>query len=183
MELPYSRVLWEEVVEDCLLSAGRLGQALLAQWDWERCTYELLQIAGVSEYPSRYRNHVVPHLGGPGTFETPDNHVVLADRIRVSGASLVTRDFALDTSHRLMPEDRSAVLDDGVYYFYNGDVDHRDHLLRVIALARSWTFLGMTCAAQDLDALASGEVAGRIAHIRSLILPVYSGDTFIEVAP
>ena len=93
MKLVYSNLLREEAIEDCLLSAGRSGATLLANWNWDCCTYELLQIAGVSEYPSRYRNHVVPHMGGPGTFETPDNHAVLADRIRASDASLVTRDF------------------------------------------------------------------------------------------
>jgi len=182
MKLNFSDELLGEVVEECLLSAGALGHELLSCIDWKNCNFNLLEIPEIRTYPDRrYEAHVLRHTMGAGTFEAPDNSLELAQKIRQQGASLITREFALDKPHKLMPSDRSFVTSDGVYYFYDGASDDEDQLLRVIRLARSWTFLGLTCTSSDVGCLPSQGVAEWLVRIKSLILPIYAGDTFIEI--
>lgn len=183
MKLTFDDVLFNDIVENCLVSAGKLGKKLLASVDWRSCDYDLLEIAGVSVYPSdRYDQHVIPHNGGSGTFESPDNYAAMATRIKENGLSLVTRDFVLEKPHRLMPFGRSISMEDGIYYFYDSALDDEDQLMKVIRLARSWTFLGITCAAMDLEKVRSGKTEALIDAVHSLFLPAYAGDTFVEVS-
>lgn len=180
MNISFTNALYQQVIEDCLSSAGELGKLLLREVDWNRCVYELLDVPGIKDSSTtNYAAHIVPHRGGPGAFRSPDNCEALASNLVDRQLSMLARDFALDRAHRLMPPNRVFSDGEAVYYLYDCGTDSFNHLLRVIRLASSWTFFGMAIAQRGISDVDMCDLQSLKKLLAALVFSAHGGDTYV----
>lgn len=181
-KLAFDDLVCDQVVRDCLESAGAIGRYLLENIDWPNCEFAVLEIDGIERYPTDdFSHHIVAQSPASGVSKTPDNIDRLVQHVASTKNCLVTREFALDRPHRLIPADRVLRRGDGLFYGYLSEVDTAEQLREIVRLAQSWTFFAMEMSRPTMERFETMSPDELVGGTSALYFQAYAGDSYVEV--